>query len=176
MRWTLLIVVALASVSAIGDNKTGRDISAAPSPDAVVKAKTVFLSNGGGSDLAYDTFSRAMKIWGRYQIVSSPAEADLIIEMAYQLRRRDTQTWAMRNGSGTAYDDTVNYSGGPNRHMGEISKPRLVLTIYEAKSKLPLWLTVDRCRQAHREKNREKETINSSERMVDELKMRLGGQ
>jgi hypothetical protein len=50
--------------------------------------------------------------------------------------------------------------------------PQLVLTIYDAKSKQSLWATVDHRRLARREKNREKETINSAERLVQELKAR----
>jgi hypothetical protein len=45
-----------------------------------------------------------------------------------------------------------------------------VLTIYDAKTKNSLWATVDHRRLARREKNREKETINSAQRLVDELK------
>jgi hypothetical protein len=44
----------------------------------------VFLSNGGGSNLGFDAFYSAMNKWGRYEIVGSPEEADLIVEVAYR--------------------------------------------------------------------------------------------
>jgi hypothetical protein len=47
-----------------------------------------------------------------------------------------------------------------------------MLAIYDAKTKNSLWETIDHRRLARREKNREKETINSAQRLVDELKTR----
>jgi hypothetical protein len=58
-------------------------------------------------------------------------------------------------------------------HSTQIIDPQLVLTIYDAKTKNSLWETIDHRRLARREKNREKETINSAERLVDELKTRV---
>jgi len=58
-------------------------------------------------------------------------------------------------------------------HSAQIVDPQLVLTIFDAKSKNSLWSMIDHRRLARREKNREKETINSAERLVDELKRRV---
>jgi hypothetical protein len=102
--------------------------------------------------------SVAIKAWGRYQIAGSPADADLIIELAY----RGTRVWSSINTD----------NGVTDVHSREITDPQLVLTIYDAKTKNSLWSTVDHRRLARREKNREKETINSAERLVDDLKTR----
>jgi hypothetical protein len=56
-----------------------RDIPPAPLASVVVNAKKVFLTNGGGSDLAYDTFASEIKKWGKYEVVGSPDDADLIV-------------------------------------------------------------------------------------------------
>ena len=64
---------------------------AAPAPVPIFSAKKVFVSNAtgeirlplGNPDLAYDEFYAAMKSWGRYEIVSSPADADLVFEIRY---------------------------------------------------------------------------------------------
>jgi hypothetical protein len=73
---------------------------AAPVPPLIAAAQTVFIANGGtefitkgdpgnlrsafagagGADLGYDDFYAAMKSWGRYRLVASPAEADLVME------------------------------------------------------------------------------------------------
>jgi hypothetical protein len=37
----------------------------APLPAVIVNAKKIFLSNGGGSNLAYDAFHSDMKNWGK---------------------------------------------------------------------------------------------------------------
>ena len=123
--------------------------SAAPLPLVIVNAQKVFLSNGGGSDLAYDAFYSAMKSWGKYQIAGSPDDANLIIELAYRVVDRETRVWSSTN----------TYNGVTDVHSREITDPQLVLTIYDAKTKNSLWSTIDHRRLARREKNREKETI-----------------
>jgi len=54
----------------------------------------------------------------------------------------------------------------------QIIDPQLILTIYDAKSKNSLWSTIDHRRLARLQKNREKEMINSAERLVEELRSR----
>ena len=142
--------------------KSRKDIPTAPLPSIVVNAKKVFLPNGGGSDLAYDAFYSEMKKWGKYEIVGSPDGADLIVEISYHVEHNGTRVWSSTN----------TYDGTTQVHSAELIDPQLVLTIYDAKTKNSLWETIDHRRLARREKNREKETINSAQRLVDELKSR----
>jgi hypothetical protein len=161
MRRLLAAVLLLTATHALA-GKSRKDIPPAPLPAVVITAQKVFLTNGGGSDLGYDAFYAAMKNWGKYQIVGSPEEADLIVELAYRVEHGGTRVWSSTN----------TYNGTTQVHSAQIVDPQLVLTIYDAKSKNSLWSTTDHRRLARREKNREKETINSAERLVDELKTR----
>ena len=157
----IAVCLIISSYAVVG--KSRKDIPAAPLPSIVVNAKTVFLPNGGGSDLAYDAFYSAMKMWGKYEIVGSPNDADLIVEISYRVEHGGTRVWSTNN----------TYNGTTQVHSTQIVDPQLVLTIYDAKTKNSLWETIDHRRLARREKNREKETINSAERLVEELKTRV---
>jgi hypothetical protein len=65
----------------------------APVPEVLYTAKKVFISNAGADsglfphpfsgdpDRAYNEFYANVVSWGRYQLVSSPAEADLVFEL-----------------------------------------------------------------------------------------------
>lgn len=66
----------------------------APVPEQIQAAKKIFVSNSGGDerwfddpiftggvDRTYNEFYAAMKIWGHYELVASPADADLIVEI-----------------------------------------------------------------------------------------------
>lgn len=161
MRKLFCIVLVLTSLYAPAA-RSRKDIPPAPLPAVVINAQKVFLTNGGGSDLGYDAFYAAMKNWAKYQIVGSPEDADLIIELAYRVEHGGTRVWSSTN----------TYNGTTQVHSAQIIDPQLVLTIYDAKSKNSLWSTIDHRRLARREKNREKETINSAERLVEELKTR----
>jgi hypothetical protein len=142
--------------------KSRKDVPPAPLPAVVINAHRVFLTNGGGSDLAFDTFYSEMKRWAKYELVGSPEAADLIVEVAYRVEHGGTRVWSSNN----------TYNGTTQVHSAQMLDPQLVLTIYDAKSKNALWSTIDHRKLAHLEKNQEKEIINSAERLVDELKTR----
>jgi 5-formyltetrahydrofolate cyclo-ligase len=162
MRNAVVALCLFVSLNAMA-GKNRKDVPIAPLPAVIVNAQKVFLTNGGGSDLAYDAFYDEMKTWSKYQIVGSPDQADLIIELAYRVEHGGTRVWSSTNS----------YDGTTQVHSRQIVDPQLVLTIYDAKSKNSLWSTIDHRRFARREKNREKETINSAGRLVDDLKTRV---
>jgi hypothetical protein len=170
-----VIVVCLLSTSFLWAKKR-KDIPQAPLPSTISNAKTVFLSNGGGSnsDLAYDAFYSEMKTWGKFEIVGTPDKANLIVEFAYRVEHAGTRVWGSSSGSSNTYGQTTNYYGNTQLHSAEIPDPQLILTIYDPTTMVSLWFTVDHRRLARLERNREKETINSAERLVKELKSRIG--
>lgn len=72
----------------------------APVPPQIAAAQKVFISNAGGEsfetvidqtvfnggpDRPYSEFYAAMKNWGKYEIVQSPSDADLILEISWTL-------------------------------------------------------------------------------------------
>jgi hypothetical protein len=159
--FSAMAVILLASLVYGNDKK--RDVPVAPLPAVIVNAKKIFLSNGGGSNLAYDAFYSKMKEWGKYELVGSPDDADLIVELSYRVDNKGTRVWSSTN----TYNNTTQV------HSSQIVDPQLILVIYDAKTKNSLWSETDHRRLAKREKNREKETVNSAERLVDDLKTRV---
>src|SRR6266446_4064551 len=145
---SLALGVILLSPGLTRANDKKKDVPVAPLPAVIVNAKRIFLSNGGGSNLAYDAFYAKMKAWGKYDVVGSPDEADLIVELAYRNDRGGTRVWSSTN----TYNNTAQV------HSEEIVDPQVVLTIYDAKTKTSLWSETDHRRLARLEKNREKET------------------
>jgi hypothetical protein len=128
-----------------------------------VNAKNVFLTNGGGSDLAYDTFYSEARSGANTRSLALQDDADLIVEISYHVEHGGTRVWSTHN----------NYNGTTQVHSAQLMDPQLTLTIdCNAKTKNSLWETIDHTRGAARQKNREKETINSAGRLVDELKTR----
>ena len=160
---SLALSTALLSSALAAEKDKKKAVPVAPLPAVIANAKKIFLSNGGGSNFAYDAFYSNMKEWGKYEIVGSPEEADLIVELAYRVEDKGTRVWSTTN----TYNNTTQV------HSTQIIDPQLILTIYDAKTKNSLWSETDHRRLARREKNREKETVKSAERLVDDLKMRV---
>lgn len=161
MNKAILILFPLLSLTTLA-GATRKDVPVAPLPTSVLNAKRVFLVNGGGSNLAYDAFYSDFTSWGKYTVVGSPEEADLIVELAYNVERGGTRVWSATNS----------YDGTTQIHSRQIIDPQLVVTIYDAKNKNLLWSEVDHRRLARREKNREKETVKSAVRLLADLKAR----
>ena len=165
MRNLAVLLVAsliLWSPSVAAANDKIRDVSVSSLPAVIVNAKKVFLSNGGSSYIAYDAFCSGMKEWSKYKIVGSPEESDIIVELSYRVED-STRVW---NSTNTYYITTQDYSN-------QIIDPQLILTIFSSKIKTSLWSETDHRGFAKREKSREKETVNSAKRLVDDLKMRV---
>lgn len=69
-----------------------QDAPAAPMPSQIVAAQKVFIVNAGGGiednmvsggpNRIYNEFYADMKAWGHFQIVDSPREADLVLQVS----------------------------------------------------------------------------------------------
>jgi hypothetical protein len=98
-----------------------------------------------------------MQSWGRYEIVNSPDEADLIVELTFRVGR----------GREWLHDETV---GAPH----DVRRDRLLmltrLTVFDAKSNGLLWSALESRKLALAEKNRGKDTVNLVQKLVAELK------
>ena len=131
----------------------------APVPPQILSAHAVFVSNGGGSnyfdiftggpDRAYNTFYADLQKANRYQLVSSPAQADLI--------------FAIRAIAPAVGDvDNVGYN------------PQLVLSILDPKTNVVLWTTGDNVRAFGTQKHRDKDFDQSIDILMDKLSQVTG--
>ena len=87
----------------------------APIPTPILTAKKIFISNAtgemalppGNPDLTYNEFYSAMNSWGHYQIVGSPAEADLVFEIRLTYMVGTTKVIQGSGGSGQDFQFRV---------------------------------------------------------------------
>jgi hypothetical protein len=100
--------------------------AAAPVPAQIAAAHTVFLANSGAdasfpidAGTTYNAVYAALKSWGRYQLVDSPAAADLV----FQLRDIAPIT------------DVTGNRGG----VYSVTSPAYQLTVLDPHTNLPLW-------------------------------------
>lgn len=156
-----IALVCLACLTAGASKK--KVVPQALIPDFIVNAQKVFVTNGGGNPLAFDEFYSQPKIWGRYQLVGSPSEAQVILEVKYFVVDEGTRISTSTN----------TYTGKTQVYSREMIDPQLQLNIYDAKTKDLLWSVTDHKRLARLERNREKESVNSADRLAAGLKERV---
>lgn len=94
----LELILMMTLAASLAGQQTQGTAPAAPVPVQIAAAKKVFISNLGvdaGSlaafravgdpDYPYNQFYAAMKKWGHYDLVSAPADADLVMEVSFAM-------------------------------------------------------------------------------------------
>lgn len=95
----------------------------------------------GGPNRTYNQFYAAMKGWGRYELVSAPADADLVFEVGFT-----------------------------DRMEGPIRVNQFKMTILDPKTRIALWTLTSYVEPAGMAKNREKNYNLAMTALVDDVK------
>ncbi len=113
---SMLVILLILFVRIAAAQSKPTDV--APLPSQIISAKRVFIANAGGddpglpeplfsggADLSFNQFYAALKAAGVYELVSSPAEADLLFDIQFMVipDRRPTGLWS-NNTTADAYD------------------------------------------------------------------------
>jgi hypothetical protein len=161
----IMFALALSSIPTWGAQQG--PASAAPVPPLIVSAKKVFISNRGGTcnplnsyfkggpDRPYSQLYAALKSWRRYELVASPADAELAFEISFTC---PVSTLDVSRGSGSFKYD-----------------PQLRLVILDVKTHFTLWGITEHVESAILQSNREKNFDQAINRLVDDLKSLAAG-
>lgn len=160
LRGTLSNVLPWLLVLPPGLTPQQSNSGAAPVPPQLLHAHSVFVANAGGSTYfdifnggpkrAYNTFYNELKRTQRYDLVSSPEQADLIFEIR-----------AIAPESSGA-DDTPSYS------------PQVILTVREPKTTAVLWSESANVRAFGTRSRRDRQFDQSVAVLVDKLAQATG--
>lgn len=169
MHVTLRILIGSALALLLASTPLARAVqssAAAPTlvPPLITSAHSVFVSNGGGpnyfnaftggADRGYSQLYAALQQWGRYQIVDSPSQADLILEIR-------------------SIAPAVDVSG-PNEGSSISYNPQLILRILDPKTNAVLWTTSANVRAFGRQASRDKGFDQSVAVLVDRVRQLTG--
>jgi len=96
----ICITLAVVAIAPALNAQKSKGLPPGPVPDQIGAAQKVFISNAGGEsfeavmdetvfnggpDRPYDEFYATLSGWGRYDLVASPADADLVFEISWVL-------------------------------------------------------------------------------------------
>jgi hypothetical protein len=92
----VMVMMSGMTVGAVPQNAGKSAVATPPVPAAIPTAKRVFLGNAGVDSTSisafrksgdvnqpYNSFYTAVKNWGRYALVGTPADADLVFEISF---------------------------------------------------------------------------------------------
>ena len=140
-----------------------KQVPPAPIPTQISTAKRVFIANGGGDepgidepifsggvDHSYNQFYAGIKSAGRYELVGSPAEADLLFEIRFEVNTSTTKVFK---------GDTI----------GSSLDPQFRLEIRDPKSNALLWAFTEHVQWAILQGNRNRNFDQASSRIVTDV-------
>ena len=127
-------------------------------------AKTAFLKRAGsGSNIPYDLVSESLDGWRRFTLVNELEKADVIIEVFCSEDNDVAAATTVRTSPQT---------GRPERSAStskQFAAPEVRLTIYDAKTNLPLWTATEHPRYALKKKDIENHEVEAAQRLVTRL-------
>lgn len=162
--WTALLSMFISTMTGTA-RAQGKKVEAAPIPTQITAAKRVFIANGGGDirwhddplfsggvDRSYSQFYAAIKSAGRYELVTAPADADLIFEIEFLVPTAEPQAAARLESLATVPFD-----------------PQLRLTIRDPKTNVLLWGFTEHVQWAILRGNRDKNFDDAMTRVLADV-------
>ncbi len=130
-------------------------------------AKNVYIKQSGGSEVPYNVFVGGIEGWGRYVVVDSPEQADLIIDIKSPDDDRsahvssDSKTHV--KGSGGVPESTrANDYDGPIR-----------VVVSDAHTHLALWTGTEQPKGGFRARARDEHIVESAQRLLAKFRERV---
>ena len=146
-----IVVATVLLLVPFADGQKSTDVLPAPLPVQITRGKTVFISNAGGDtyylysggpDRLYNQFYTAIQGWGRYQLVASPAEADLVLAISFS-----------------------------NQFFGEKdTDPQFRLTVLDPGTRVTLWTFTEHVQFAALQGNRDKNFDQALAALVNDVR------
>jgi len=131
-------------------------------------AKTAFLKNAGGSSIPFDVISTSMEGWGRFSIVNTPDNADIIVEVL-----------SPTGGGSVSVSSTTNApsrNGQPESSTTtsrDIGTGPIKLTVIDGKSKSTLWTGTEQPKSALRKKAQQDNLVSAAEKLFSRFHDRV---
>jgi hypothetical protein len=134
--------------------------------DRLVVAKNLFIKNTAGSEIPYNVINSGFEGWGRYVLVDTADKADLIMEISAPSDDSGARVTAKVNRE--TRQPESGYSSSK-----EFSSDPIKVTVYDAKSKRPLWSATDKPKFAMKQKARENNLVESAQRLFSKFHDRI---
>lgn len=142
----------------------GKKVEPGPIPNQIVAAKRVFIANAGGderwhddplytggADRSYNQFYAAMKGAGKYELVGTPSDADLIFEIEFLVPTAEPPASGRLDLAAVPFD------------------PQFRLTIRDPKTNVLLWGFTEHLQWAILRSNRDKNFDEAMTRILADV-------
>jgi hypothetical protein len=150
-------------------NAEAKSHAALVSPSArLAAAKTAYMKNAAGSEIPFNVISAGIDGWGRFQMVGSPSEADVVIEVYSpddEHASSSSTSAKTKVGAGRMSEPAAASSSntdGPIR-----------LVVSDPRTHLALWTATEQPKGAFRQRAHDEHIIEAAQRLLAKFHDRL---
>ncbi len=130
-------------------------------------AKTVFITRTHGTRIPLEVIRSTMEGWERFTFVETPEKADLIIEIS------STGDSGVQVSSSSKVSPETGQEEKSNSTRKDISPTDIKMTVFDSRNKRPLWAATESVKFAMKEKGKENNLVDASERLASKFHDRL---
>jgi len=130
-------------------------------------AKTVFITRTHGTRIPLDVIRSTMEGWERFTFVETPEKADLIIEIS------STGDSGVQVSSSSKVSPETGQEEKSNSTRKDTSPTDIKMTVFDSRNKRPLWAATESVKFAMKEKGKENNLVDASERLASKFHDRL---
>jgi hypothetical protein len=130
-------------------------------------AKNVFITRTHGSRIPLDVIRSTMEGWERFTFVETPEKADLIVEIF------STGDSGVQVSSSSKVSSETGHEEKSSSTRKDISPTEVKMTVFDSRNKRPLWAATESVKFAMKEKGKENNLVDASERLASKFHQRL---
>ena len=134
----------------------------------LASAKTVLITRTRGGDIPYDVIRTTIDGWGRFTLVKSTEQADLVIEVASTGGDNDVR---VSSNMGTSPRTGQMEQGSSSTR--DLSASEVTLTVIDGANKRVLWHGTESAKYAMKQKARENNLVEASEKLASKFHDKL---
>jgi hypothetical protein len=134
----------------------------------LASARTVLITRTRGGDIPYDVIRTTIDGWGRFTLVKSTEQADLVIEVSSSGGNSD-----VRVGSNMGTSPRTGQLEQGSSSSRDLSSAEVSLTVIDGSNKRVLWHGTESAKYAMKQKTRENNLVEASEKLASKFHDRL---
>jgi len=166
LRAAAVVVIASGFLSHAQQSPEKKPLIETPSM-RLAAAKNVFITRTHGSRIPLDVIKSTLEGWGRFTFVETPEKADLIIEIS------STGDSGVQVSSSSKVSPETGQEEKSNTTRKDISPTEVKMTVFDSRNKRGLWTATESVKFAMKEKGKENNLVDASERLASKFHERL---
>ena len=166
LRAAVLVVIASGFHSNAQQPPEKKPLIETPSM-RLAAAKNVFITRTHGSRIPLDVIKSTLEGWGRFTFVETPEKADLIIEIS------SSGDSGVQVSSSSKVSPETGQEEKSNTTRKDISPTAVKMTVFDSRNKRGLWTATESVKFAMKEKGKENNLVDASERLASKFHERL---